>query len=327
MAEQNRAIVVTAHGGTGVLQVQERPVEQPGPGQVQVRVAASGINFMDVYQREGVYPTAPPFVLGTEGAGTVTAVGSGVADVAVGDLVAWANGPGCHADVVVLDAAAVVPVPAGMPPELAAASMLQGMTAHYLVNSTYPVQSGDAVLVHAAAGGTGQLLVQLAAARGARVIGTVSTAAKEARARELGAHEVIRYTEVEDVAAAVRAANGGNGVAVVYDGVGKDTFDASLDSLAIRGMLVIFGAASGQVPPFDVQRLNRGGSLFLTRPTLVHYIRTRDELLWRAGEVLSAVASGQLQVEIGGRYDLTKAGAAYDDLETRRSTGKLLLVR
>jgi NADPH:quinone reductase len=189
------------------------------------------------------------------------------------------------------------------------------------------VQSGDAVLVHAAAGGVGQLLVQLAAARGARVIGTVSTAEKEARARELGAHEVIRYTEVDDVAGAVRAANGGQGVAVVYDGVGKSTFDASLDSLAIRGMLVIFGAASGQVPPFDVQRLNRGGSLFLTRPMLAHYLRTRDELLWRAGEVLGAVAGGQLRVEIGGRYDLSDAATAYDDLEGRRRTGKLLLLR
>ncbi|MCL2782149.1 MAG: zinc-binding dehydrogenase, partial [Actinomycetia bacterium] len=201
-----------------------------------------------------------------------------------------------------------------------------GMTAHYLVHSTRPVEPGDTVLVHAAAGGCGQLLVQLAKARGARVIGTVSTDAKAAKALALGADEVIRYDQVDDLAGEVRRRNGDRGVTVVYDGVGKATFDASLAALAPRGMLALFGGASGQVPPFDLQRLNAGGSLFITRPTLAHYVATRDELLWRGGDVLRAVADGGLRIEIGGRYPLDRASAAYDDLEGRRSTGKLLLI-
>lgn len=322
-----RALVVTRHGGSDVLAVEDRQIDDPGPGQVLLRPAASGINFIEVYQREGVNRTEPPFVLGGEGAGTVEAVGEGVDDVSVGDVVAWTAVPGSHAELALGRAADVVPVPDGLDPELAAAVMLQGLTAHYLVHSTFPVQRGQTALVHAAAGGVGQLLVQMIVDHGATVIGTASTEEKAAKARALGAAEVIRYDQVPDLAAAVREANGGRGVDVVYDGVGRSTFDASLASLTRRGMLVLFGAASGPVPPVDPQRLNSGGSLFLTRPTLVDYTASREELLWRSGEVLGAVADGTLKVEIGGRYGLQDAGRAYDDLEGRRSTGKLLLTR
>ena len=327
MAESNRAVVVTRPGAGDVLEIQERPVPEPGAGQVLVQVSASGINFKDVYERQGVYPIPTPFVLGTEGAGTVAALGPGVDDVDVGTLLAWADARGSHADYAVVDTAAAVTVPEGVDAELAAAAMLQGMTAQYLVSSTYPVQPGDAVLVHAAAGGVGQLLVQMAKARGARVIATASTEEKAAKARALGADAVIDYTQVsgEELAKAVREANSGQGMSAVYDGVGKDTFDASLASLTTRGMLVLYGASSGQVPPFDPQRLSRGGSLYLTRPMLAYYLRTRDEFLWRADEVLTSLAEGTLHVEIGGRYPLDEAARAYDDLESRRTTGKLLL--
>ncbi len=326
----NRAVVVTAPGERDVLAVQEQPVPDPGPGQLLVRVIASGVNFKDVYERQGVYPVATPFVLGSEGAGTVERLGSDVAGVQAGDVVAWADARGSHADYVLVDAQKAVPVPAGLSADVAAAAMLQGMTAQYLVSSTYAVQPGDAVLVHAAAGGVGQLLVQMSKNRGARVIATTSTEAKAAKARTAGADVVIDYsqiTESDALAAAVREANGGAGVKVVYDGVGKATFDASLASLEPRGMMALFGGSSGQVPPVDPQRLNSGGSLFLTRPTLVHYTQTRDELLWRAGEVLGAIVDGGLQVEVGGRYPLTDAVRAYDDLENRRTTGKLILTR
>jgi NADPH2:quinone reductase len=323
---QMRAVHVTAHGGPEVLAVQSRGIPSPAPGQLQVRVVASGINFVDVYQREGIYPIPTPFVLGGEGAGEVIAVGASVEGFAVGDIVAWAGSPASHAEVTVVNASTAVPVPAGVEPELAAAVMLQGMTAHYLLNSTYDVQPGDAVLVHAAAGGVGQLLVQLAKARGAHVIGTVGSAGKREKALARGADAVLRYDEVEDLAGAVRAANGGQGVRVVYDGVGRSTFQASLASLAPRGLLALFGAASGQVPPFDLQRLNPLGSLFVTRPTMADYIATRAELLWRASDILSAVADGSLRVEIGGRYPLEQAAQAYRDLEGRASTGKLLLI-
>lgn len=308
-----------------MLQVQERSVSPPGPGEVQVQLAASGVNFVDVYERLGVYPASTPFVLGKEGAGEVVAVGSGVRDIAVGDLVAWADVRASHATLVNAAADAVVPVPTGVAAHTAAAVMLQGMTAHYLVASTYPVQPGDTVLVHAAAGGVGQLLVQFAVARGATVIGTVSTPAKAAIAQAAGAHEVIRYDRVDDLARQVRRHTGERGVNVVYDGVGKTTFEASLASLMPRGMLALFGAASGQVPPFDPQRLRTAGSVFLTRPTLSDYTATRDELLWRGGEVLAAVADGTLRVDVH-RYPLADARAAYDDLEARRTTGKLVLV-
>jgi NADPH:quinone reductase len=321
-----RALIVTAKGGAEVLAV--RPIERPslGPGQLRVRVAASGVNFIDVYQREGIYPVTPPFTLGGEGAGTITEIGAGVDGFGIGQTVAWATAPGSHAGEVIVAAAAAVAVPGEVPAELAAAVMLQGMTAHYLVNSTYVVQSGDAVVVHAAAGGVGQLLVQLAKARGARVIATVGSAGKADKARELGADVVIRYDETDDLAGELRTANAGHGFDVVYDGVGRATFDASLASLAPRGMLALFGASSGQVPPFEIQRLNFGGSLFLTRPTLGNYIATREELLWRGTEILQAVADGSLRVEIGGRYPLEDAARAYGDLEGRRTTGKLILI-
>ena len=308
-----------------MLQVQSRPVPEPGPGEVLIEVAAAGVNFIDVYQRSGVYPIPTPFVLGGEAAGRVLAVGEGVGEFAVGDIVATAGASGAMAEAVVVAADEVVPVPDGVDAEVAAAAMLQGMTAHYLVNSTYAVQAGDEVLIHAAAGGMGQLLVQLVKAKGAHVVATVGAPEKEQIARDLGADEVIRYDEVDDLAEAVRAASDG-GVHVAYDGVGKATFDASLASLRPRGMMALFGAASGPVPPIDPQRLNSGGSLFLTRPTLKHYIATREELLWRAGEILGAIADGSLQISIGGRYGLDRAGDAYRDLEGRATTGKLLII-
>jgi NADPH2:quinone reductase len=325
-ARTTQALVVTEPGGLDVLRLQEQEVGEPGAGQLLVRLDAAGVNFVDTYQREGIYPMSTPYVMGNEGAGTVEAVGPGVTDTAVGDRVAWSQTLGSAAGLVLIPESDTVPVPDGVPTDLAAGVLLQGMTAHYLVNSTYPVAAGDTVLVHAAAGGVGQLLVQLAKAKGARVIGTASTEAKADKARSLGADEIIDYTTVSDVAAAVRDLTDGQGVAVVYDGVGKDTFDGSLGSLRPRGLLALFGGASGQVPPFDLQRLNSGGSLFITRPTLKHYILTRDELLWRGGEVLSAVADGSLQVEIGGRYPFSEARQAYEDLTGRRTTGKLLLM-
>jgi NADPH2:quinone reductase len=323
----SRAVVVTKHGGPDVLAVQDHDLPTVGPGQLVVEVAASGVNFIDVYKRSGVYTTTPPFVLGEEAAGRVVA--SEAADVPVGSVVAFAKGStGSHATLTVVDADAAVPVPDGLDPQLAAAVMLQGMTAHYLVNSTFALQAGQTALVHAAAGGVGQLLVQLARAKGAHVVATVGSAAKAEVARSLGADHVIRYDQADgpgELAAAVREAAGG-GVDVAYDGVGRATFDASLASLRVRGMLALFGGASGQVPPFDLQRLNSGGSLFVTRPTLAHYIADRAELLWRAGEVLAAVADGSLHVDVGGRYALDEAAEAYRDLEGRRTTGKLLLV-
>ena len=321
-----QALVVTEPGGLDVLQLQEREVGEPAEGQLLVRVAAAGVNFVDTYQRAGVYPMQTPYVMGNEGAGTVEAVGPGVRDTKVGDRVAWSQTLGSAAGLALIPESDTVPVPDEIPTDVAAGVLLQGMTAHYLVNSTYPVAEGDPVLVHAAAGGVGQLLVQLAKAKGARVIGTAGSEEKADKARALGADEVINYREVSDVAAAVRGLTGGQGVAVVYDGVGKDTFDGSLASLRPRGVLALFGAASGQVPPLDLQRLNAAGSLFVTRPTLKHYLLTRDELLWRGREIFDAVASGTLQVEIGGRYLFSEAQRAYEDLTGRRTTGKLLLM-
>ncbi|HEU5270670.1 MAG TPA: quinone oxidoreductase [Jatrophihabitans sp.] len=326
MTQTTQALVVTEPGGLEVLQLAEREVGEPADGQLLVRVAAAGVNFVDTYQRAGVYPMQTPYVMGNEGAGTVEAVGPGVRETKVGDRVAWSQTLGSAAGLALIPESDTVPVPEGISLELAAGLLLQGMTAHYLVNSTYPVAEGDPVLVHAAAGGVGQLLVQLAKAKGARVIGTVSTDAKADKARSLGADEIVNYTQVADVAAAVRELTGGQGVAVVYDGVGKDTFDGSLASLRPRGLLALFGGASGQVPPFDLQRLNSGGSLFVTRPTLKHYILTREELLWRGRDLFAAVASGALQVEIGGRYPFAEAHKAYEDLTGRKTTGKLLLL-
>lgn len=320
------ALVVTGHGGRDVLAVEERPAPAPGPGEVLVEVTAAGVNFIDVYQREGIYPVATPFVAGNEGAGTVVSTGEGAGGLAPGARVAWPQTLGSAARYVVVPASEAVVVPDGVDLETAAAVMLQGLTAHYLTTSTYAVRPGDVALVHAAAGGVGQLLVQLVRARGGVVVATAGGPEKCAAVRELGAEHVVDYRAVEDLAAEVRALTGGRGVDVAYDGVGKDTFDASLASLRPRGTLALFGAASGQVPPVDLQRLNAGGSLFVTRPKLLDHVATRDELEWRAGEVFGAVADGSLRVTIGGRYALTDAAAAYADLEGRRTRGKLILI-
>jgi len=321
-----RAVVVEETGGPEVLRVQEQPTPTPGEGQVLVDVAASGVNFIDAYQRSGAYPKELPFVAGSEGAGVVRELGSGVTDVAVGERVAWAMvDDGGYAEQVVVPAERVVPVPDGVELETAAALMLQGMTAHYLCESTFPVTEGQTALVHAAAGGVGLLLTQMIAAKGARVIGTTSTAEKAELARSAGASDIVLYTE-QDLVDAVTSLTDGRGVDVVYDGVGKSTFDAGLDLLVPRGMFVLFGASSGPVPAFDPQQLNAKGSLFLTRPSLAHHVASREELVWRASDVLSMVAEGRLSVRIGGRYPLEEAHRAHEDLEGRRTTGKLLLV-
>ncbi|KAB2386287.1 quinone oxidoreductase family protein [Actinomadura montaniterrae] len=318
-----RAIVVSESGGPEVLVPGERPDPVPGPGEVLVDVAASGVNFIDVYYRTGTYAEPLPYVPGVEGAGTVAAVGEGVGDVAVGDRVAWSNVQGSYAEKAVVPADKLVPVPDAVGLDDAAAALLQGMTAHYLTRSVHEVKPGDTVLVHAAAGGMGLLLTQVSKAAGARVIGTASTPEKKRTAREAGADEVLDYDGFAD---RVRELTGGEGVAVVYDGVGAPTFDGSLASLRRRGVLALYGAAGGKVPPFDPQRLNAAGSLFLTRPTLAHYTATREELLERAADVYGWIASGTLELHIGKRYGLADAAAAHADLEARRTTGKLLLV-
>jgi NADPH2:quinone reductase len=320
-----RAIQISETGGPDVLVPTELPDPRPGPGQLLVDVAAAGVNYIDTYQRDGTYRMTLPYVPGLEGAGAVSAVGEGVTEFAVGDRVAWAEALGSYAERAVVPAAKAVPVPDGVSEEVAAAVLLQGMTAHFLVHDTHQVRPGEDVLVHAAAGGVGLLLTQLAAAAGARVVATVSTAEKEELARAAGAADVIRYTEVADLAAAVRELTGGTGVAVAYDSVGRTTFDASLASLRRRGLLVLFGASSGPVPPVDPQRLNAAGSMFLTRPKLFDYVATREELTAKAAAVLAAVADGTLDVRISGRYPLADAHRAHEDLQSRRTTGKLLL--
>ncbi|MFJ1764633.1 quinone oxidoreductase family protein [Amycolatopsis sp. NPDC088138] len=319
------AVQVTKTGGPEVLEPAEVDVAAPGAGELLVDVAAAGVNYIDTYQRQGIYKMELPFVPGLEGAGTVAEVGPDVEGFAVGDRVAWQGSLGSYAARKLLPASVAVKVPEGVSLETAAATMLQGITAHYLVASTFEVKAGHDVLVHAAAGGVGLLLVQLAKARGARVFGTVSTEEKAKLAREAGADEVIRYDR-DDFAKAVRDQTDGEGVDVVYDGVGKDTFDASLASLKVRGLLALFGAASGPVPPVDPQRLNSGGSLYLTRPTSVHYVRTREELDWRAKELFDTVLAGDLTVRIGGTYPLADAQRAHEDLQGRRTTGKVLLI-
>jgi NADPH2:quinone reductase len=319
------AVQVRQTGGPEVLEPAEVEVPDPGAREILVDVAAAGVNYIDTYQRAGIYPIELPFVLGQEGAGTVVAVGGEVNEFAPGDRVAWQGSLGSYAQRKLVPADIAVRVPDGVSDEIAAATMLQGITAHYLVASTYEVKEGDDVLIHAAAGGVGLLLVQLAKARGARVIGTVSTEEKEKLAREAGADEVIRYDEV-NFAEEARKLTGGEGVAVVYDGVGKTTVDGSLASLRVRGMLALFGASSGPVPPIDPQRLNSGGSLYLTRPTCAHYTRTRNELDWRANELFKAITDGSLNIRIGGRYPLADARRAHEDLQGRRTTGKLLLI-
>lgn len=317
------AIVARQPGGPEVLEFTEidRPV--PGPGQLLVKVAATGVNFIETYQRSGAYKVSYPFTPGSEAAGVVEEAGEGVEDYAVGSRVATAEGAGCYAGYIVLDAAKALPVPDGVDDHTAAALPLQGMTAHYLINSSFRVEPGHNVLLHAGAGGVGLLLIQLLKARGARVITTVSTDEKESLARGAGADEVLRYDGFAD---AVRELTHGAGVNVVYDGVGKDTFDGSLASLRTRGSLVLFGAASGPVPPVDPQRLNAGGSLTLTRPSLAHFLGNPQERLWRSTEIFGAAADGSLSVRIGATYPLAEAGRAHEDLEGRRTTGKVLLV-
>ncbi|GLZ44056.1 quinone oxidoreductase [Actinomycetospora sp. NBRC 106375] len=318
------AVRIPRHGGPEVLEPVDLPDPEPGEGQVLVELAAVGVNFIDTYFREGIYPAPLPLVPGLEGAGTVRAVGPGVTTVAPGDRVAWTNVLGSYATLVVAPAAELVVVPDTIDLETATAVSLQGMTAHYLVHDTHPVAAGEDVLVHAAAGGMGLLLCQMLRAKGARIIATTSSEEKDALAREAGAHETLRYGD--DLAERVRALTDGGGVAVVYDGVGASTFDASLASLRVRGVLALYGAASGPVPPVDPQRLNSAGSVYLTRPSLAWHVRTPSELAARAGAVFSAVAAGDLSVRIGGRYPLDAAADAQRDLQSRRTTGKLLLL-
>ncbi|WP_433526564.1 quinone oxidoreductase family protein [Nocardia pseudovaccinii] len=319
-----RAIQVSEHGGPEVLNYVEVPDPRIGPDQLLVDTEAIGINFIDTYIRTGRYPQAVPYVPGAEGTGVVAEIGTNVTEFAVGDRVAWAAAPGSYAQRVAVPAAVAVKVPDGVDAPVAASALLQGMTAHYLIESIYKPEPGETVLVQAGAGGVGLMLTQLAVARGVRVITTVSSDAKEKLSREAGASEVLRYSD--DLADQVRARTEGVGVAAVYDGVGAATFEASLASLRVRGMLALFGAASGPVPPFDLQRLNPAGSLFVTRPTLVHYTRDRAELLWRATDILTAIADGTLHVRIGATYPLAEAEQAHRDLEGRKTTGSIVLL-
>ena len=321
-----KAIRVLQPGGPEVLAVEDLPTPEPAAGEILVRLEAAGVNFIDVYQRSGLYPMPLPFTLGQEGAGVVERLGAGVATLAVGDRVAWSGPMGAYAEYAALPAERVVRVPDGVSGAQAAAVMLQGMTAHYLACTAYPLGPGDTCLVHAAAGGVGLLLCQMARMRGARVIGTVGADAKAPLAREAGAHEVINYRATENVAHAVRQLTGGRGVQVVYDGIGQATFEASLTALAPRGMMVTFGNASGPVPAFEPLKLSQKGSLFLTRPKLADYIATRAELEQRSGEVLGWVRDGALRLWIWKEYPLCSAAEAHRALESRQTTGKLLLL-
>ncbi|MGH0037540.1 MAG: quinone oxidoreductase family protein [Myxococcota bacterium] len=319
-----RVIRVERTGGPEVLVLATEAAGDPGPGQVRIRVAAAGVNFIDVYFRTGLYPRPLPFVLGLEGAGSIEAVGRGVTRFAVGDRVAWATAAGSYADHLIAPADALVAIPDGLDAEPAAAVMLQGMTAHYLTHGVRAPAAGDRALVHAAAGGVGLLLIQTLREAGVRVIGTCSSPEKEALARGAGAEAVVRYDR-EDFAPRVREWSEGRGVDVVYDSVGRSTFEGSLACLRPRGLLCLFGQSSGPVPPFDLGRLNSGGSLFVTRPSLAHYTATREELEQRAGTVLGQAASGRLSVRIGGRFPLDRAAEAHAALEGRGTSGKLLL--
>jgi NADPH:quinone reductase len=321
-----RAVQISAFGGPEVLTIQDVAAPRPGPGEALIKVKAAGVNFIDVYHRTGRYPQSLPFVGGVEAAGVVREIGSQVTDVKVGDRVGWVNLLGAYAEQAVIPADRLVPIPNRISDETAAAVMLQGMTAHFLTRDSYRVRSGDRILVHAAAGGMGQLLTQMITEAGGTVIGTTSSDGKERLARAAGCAHVIRYDEPVDIAARVRELTGGRGVAAVYDGVGAATFDASLASLRPRGTLVLFGAASGAVPPFDPMRLAQAGSVSLTRPSLVHFITERSELQARARDVFEQVQDRTLTVSISARYPLAEAAQAHRDLEARRTTGKLLLL-
>ena len=320
-----KAIRVHTPGGPEALRLEDVPQPAPGSGEVLVKVEAAGVNFIDVYQRTGHYKVPVPFTLGQEAAGTVAAVGSGVAEPNVGDRIAYTAILGAYAEYAVVPADRVVRLPDGVSAKQGAAAMLQGLTAHYLATTTFPLKSGDACLVHAAAGGVGLLLCQIAKLRGARVLGTVSTREKAALAREAGADEVILYTE-QDFEPEVKRLTSGAGLQVVYDSVGKTTFEKGLNCLARRGMMVLYGQSSGPVGLFDPQVLNQKGSLFLTRPTIVHYIATRAELLARAGEVLGWIQRGMVKVRIDRELPLGQAAEAHRLLEARQTTGKVLLI-
>jgi NADPH:quinone reductase len=320
-----KAIRVHTPGGPDALKYEDVPDPRPGTGQAVVKLGACGVNYVDVYFRTGQYKAALPLTVGLEGAGTVTAVGPGVSDVKVGDRVAWTGVPGSYAQMTVVPADRLVKLPDGLSFTDGAAAMLQGMTAHYLVTSTYPLKSGDVCLVHAAAGGVGLLLCQMAKMRGATVIGTVSTDAKAALARSAGADHVILYTK-QDFEAETKRITGGAGVHVVYDGVGASTFDKGFNCLRTRGLMALFGQASGPVPPLDLQVLNARGSLFLTRPSLAHHIGSREELVQRAGDVLGWIRDGKLHLRLEHQFPLAEAAAAHRALEGRQTTGKILLM-
>lgn len=319
-----KRIQVTTPGGPDALTLVDVPVPAPGPGQALVKLAASGVNFIDVYFRAGLYKAESPITIGSEGAGTVEQIGDGVTGVAPGDRVAYTMARGSYAEYAVVPAAQLVPLPADIDFVTAAGVMLQGLTAHYLTHSTYALKAGDTCLVHAAAGGAGGMIVQMAHAKGARVLGTTSTAAKAAVARAAGADEIILYTEhAFDVE--VKRLTNGRGVDVVYDSVGKTTFDQSLNSLRPRGTLALFGQSSGPVPPFDPNILNGKGSLFLTRPSLGHYIASRDELLWRARDLFAMIESRAVTLNLHRTFPLAQAADAQRLLEGRGTTGKLVL--
>ncbi len=318
-----RAIQIEKVGGPEVLTAATLPDPAPGPGQALIRIEASGVNFIDTYLREGRYPATLPYVLGQEAAGTVVSVGEGVTTISPGDRVAWCGNPGTYAELALAPADRLVPIPDDLSAQQAAAALLQGMTAHYLAHDTYRIQPGDEVLIHAGAGGTGLLLTQMAHVLGARVFTTVSTEEKAELSRAAGADIVINYRD-HDFAVEVRKHT--TGLHAVYDSVGKTTFDQSLSVLRPRGMMVLFGGASGAVPPFDLIKLSTLGSLYITRPTLNHYILTRTELEARASAVFQAVADGSLKLRIAHTYPLAEAAQAHRDLEARTTTGKLLLI-
>jgi NADPH2:quinone reductase len=320
-----KAVRVHTPGGVDVLRYEDVPTPTPKEGEALVKLEAIGINFIDIYMRSGLYKAPLPLTLGQEGAGVVEAVGPQVTEVKVGDRVAYSGTTGSYAEYAVVPAARLVKLPDGVDAKTGAAAMLQGMTAHYLSHSTYPLKAGDTALVHAAAGGVGLLLVQMAKMRGARVIGTVSTEEKAKLAREAGADEVILYTQ-QDFEAEVKRLTNGRGLQVVYDSVAKTTFEKGLNCLAPRGYMVLYGQSSGPVPPFDLAQLGAKGSLFITRPTLGHYTLTREELLQRAGDVLGWIGSGRLKLRIEQTFPLKDAAEAHRRLEGRQSTGKLLLV-
>jgi NADPH2:quinone reductase len=322
-----QAIQIQQTGGPEVMVLRELPTPSPGAGEALIRLEASGVNFIDVYLREGRYPAQLPYTLGQEGAGTIVALGESTAQsgLKVGDRVAWCSVPRTYAQMAVAPVSRLIRIPDAITSQQAAAAMLQGMTAHYLAHSTYRIQPGDEVLIHAGAGGVGLLLIQMAKSLGARVFTTVSNDEKAELAREAGADEVILYTR-EDFAAAVKKLASGPGLAAVYDSVGKTTFEKSLEVLRPRGIMVLYGGSSGAVPPFDLIQLSRKGSLYVTRPTLNDYTATREELVTRAESVLHEVASGALKLRIAHVYQLADAASAHRDLEARRTTGKVLLI-